>query len=1032
MINKKKMYQFLLLFFVSSMPGLHQISNAATLKSTLIQTQVFEVRGMIKNANGEPVEGATISSSTGTIVISKKDGSYNISTSETATLTISHVNYNTVTISVNKNSVLNITLTPNEKENLEEVVVTALGIKREERALGYATQKVDGEQLAKVKGTNVVSSLNGKVSGLRVNNTTEFWENSGIQLRGESALLVIDGVIASGVMSLQDIPADLIENIEVLKGPTAAALYGTRASGGAIMVTTKSGNTPKLTVNINSNTMFEAGFIRKPQVQKSYGRGLNGQLDTDYVWGPKLDIGDSAIQWNPHTFKNELLPLVSSGARNLENFMVSGMVTNNSVSIYQGNGIASFRAALNHVNQKGSFPNQHLNTYNANIGGELKSGDRFKIEANMGFTRKESPQVFSNGYNDQGYLYQLVMWTGPEYDIRDYRNYWAIPNEKQNWMYDNWYDNPYAIAYEKLFGRVEDKFNINFTINYKLAKDLNLAVRPSYNRYVMDYEKRNPTANFFSNRAGFDARGVFAQSKYTRWQTFNDAILTYKKKIGDFGLDAMAGGSIQYDEYDELSASTVGGLISPTFYSIKGSVEPASVGVDHSASMLNSMYGRLAFSWKNAIFLDGTGRNDWSSTQYKSSGAFFYPSLSSSIVLSEFINLPQAIDILKLRASWAQVKKQLGIYEDNRTFGTTTATWQNELGSFNSATYPSTLMGKNIKPSAERTWEIGVASYLFKKRLHLDFAFFNKLYYDRQISASVSQGSGFSTTLINYNEQIVRKGFEFTVDAGIVRTNDFDWNTQVNLASHHRYYKQMDSIYSTKSPYYGVGKRIDQYYGNMWQTTADGQLIHGPNGRPINSSGSGHFFGYTDPKLELGFTNSLRFKNFTANIAIDGRLGGVMYNYLYDKQFDAGTAPATDNQYRYDQVVNGLNNFIGNGVKVVSGKIVYDNWGRVVSDDRTFAPNDIQVGYQNYIRSYRGGDAGVQAKGFLKLREVALGYNIPKNLIQKTSLAAASIAITGQNLFIWSKFKNSDPDVNDEDLNSPSYRVIGINLNITF
>ena len=256
MINKKTIYQFLLLFFVSCLPGLQLISNATNLTIPLFQTQAFEVRGTIKNSNGEPVEGATVSSSSGAVVISKKDGSYSINCTENAVLTISHVNYNTVTIAVNKKSVINITLTSNEKENLEEVVVTALGIKREERALGYATQKVDGEQLAKVKGTNVVSSLNGKVSGLRINNTTEFWENSGISLRGESALLVIDGVIASGVMSLQDIPADMIENIEVLKGPSAAAIYGTRANAGVIIITTKKGTAGKTKISFSQDIGF--------------------------------------------------------------------------------------------------------------------------------------------------------------------------------------------------------------------------------------------------------------------------------------------------------------------------------------------------------------------------------------------------------------------------------------------------------------------------------------------------------------------------------------------------------------------------------------------------------------------------------------------------------------------------------------------------------------------------------------------------------------------------------------------------------
>ncbi len=838
--------------------------------------------------------------------------------------------------------------------------------------------------------------------------------------------------MASGVVSLQDIPADIIESVEVLKGPAAAALYGSAGSVGAIMVTTKRGSGNILKVDVNSNTMLQLGFTVKPKYQKSYGRGINGRLDTDYVWGPKLDIGDSAAMWNPHTFQIERMPLVSSGRNNLENFMETAMVTNNTISLSQGNDKASVRATVNHVYQKGSFPNQHLNTLNASITGEIRASKRMSIRADMGYVRRGAPQVFSNGYNDQGYLYQLIMWTGPEYDIRDYRNYWAVPYQDQNWMYNNWYDNPYAIAYEKKFSRTENKFYGNLNINYKLATDLNLLVRPALNFYAMDYVNQNPTGRFFSNRAGFDARGLFSQSKYSRIQSLNDAILTYKKRIGDFGIDAMVGGSMNFDEYDALSARTVGGLISPTFYSIRGSVEQPTVSVDHSERMIISGYGRLGLSWKNALFVEGTGRQEYNSSQYKSSGAFFYPSLSGSVVLSEFIKMPQAVDMFKFRGSWVQVKVPLGVYSDNMAYSTGTASWVSSLGSFNTANYPSSLTGAGTTPTTERTWEVGAAAYLFQKRLHVDFAYFNKLYYNLQTQAIISSASGFTSTLINYDYEYVRRGYELTIDGTVIKNRKFEWNSLLNLNSFHSYYKQLDSVYSSKRPEVKKGARIDQVWGNFWESTGSGELIHYPNGRPRRSSGSGYFFGYSDPKFEIGFVNNFRFNNFVASIAFDGRIGGVMYNYVYDKQFDAGTSPETDNQYRYDQVVKGLNNYVGQGVKVVSGSIQYDNFGRVISDTREFAPNDIAVGYQNYIRDYRGGDEGYQNKGFVKLRELALGYTIPNKLLKKTGLTAATVSVTGQNLFIWTKFKFSDPDVNAEDLNSPSYRVLGLNFKLSF
>ena len=286
-------------------------------------------------------------------------------------------------------NLLNIKLAA--KKNMDEVVVTALGIKRSEKALGYAVQKVGGDALQTVKGVDMATSLTGQVSGLVIKNSTEFNATPNIELRGETPLLVIDGV-PYGNMNLRDVPTDNIENIDILKGPTASALYGSRGQSGAIMVTTKRGKGKGLTMDFNSNNMFTLGYIAIPKVQTSYAHGIDGKISDDYVWGPKLDIGDSAMQWNPISKKNEMLPLVSSGKRNLQNFMNTGVISNNNFAITSTGENGFFRAGLNYIYNKGQFPNATLKIINYTMSGQLKVGKNFDLLASMGYTRETSPQ----------------------------------------------------------------------------------------------------------------------------------------------------------------------------------------------------------------------------------------------------------------------------------------------------------------------------------------------------------------------------------------------------------------------------------------------------------------------------------------------------------------------------------------------------------------------------------------------------------------------------------------------------------------
>jgi TonB-linked SusC/RagA family outer membrane protein len=984
------------------------------------------VHGRVTDETGTPLAGASVTvKGTQKGVTTGSDGSYTINAETGNELEVSMIGYQTTSVVITDAASLVIVL-KSTNANLSEVVVTALGVKREEKALGYAVQKVSGSAIQTVKGVDAATSLTGQVSGLVIKNSTEFFSSPTIELRGESALLVIDGV-PYGNMTLRDVPADDIANIDVLKGPTASALYGSRASGGVLLITTKKGAGKGISVNINSNTMFQLGFLAIPKVQSNYGRGQYGQIDNDYVWGPRLDAGNTATDWNPATkqFEDDR-PLLSLGKNNLKNFMQTGIVTNNNISVSQSGEYGSFRASLNHIYNQGQFPNAKLNMYNFTLGGELKATDKFTLESHMGISRRQAPQIWGTGYGNQGYLYQLIMWTGPEYDIRQYRDYWKVPNETQNWMYTAWYDNPYLIAYEKLNGIEQNTINASLTANYDFTPDLKLMLRLGYDVYSNHETWRNPAANIYSTRGGWDAKGRYRLLQTRGWSTNDDIILSYSKSFGDWTVDAMGGGTIYRWTNDSLDVSTKNGLISPTFYSLAGSVEPPTITPAFSSRQVNSLFGRVSIGWRNAVFLDATGRNDWNSSQPKENRDYFYPSIGSSVVLSEFFKMPKWLDMWKIRGSWATFKTPADVYATNRLYSTETSVWNG----LNTASYPGDLLGIDLLPSSQRTWEIGTAAYFFKKRLHADIAYFSKYYYNQLTSVSIPNTSGFSSTLLNTDETYVRRGLEVTLDVSVIKRKNFEWNTIINWSNQHRYYVNIDSVYSAKTPWVKKGQRLDTYTEYYWLTDPSGNVIHN-NGMPVESDYVKKY-GYGDPDFSFGFINNFTIGNFWVGLNIDGRIGGLMYDYIWDKMFDTGTNPETDNQFRYDEVVNGAKNYVGRGVKVTSGEVTYDNFGNIVTDSRKYAENDVPVSYQDYTQKFRGGDMGILSESFIKIRQLSVGYRFPAKILGKTGIKNASVALTGQNVFLWTKFKFSDPDLDTENLNAPSQRIVGIDIKLGF
>ena len=783
------------------------------------QDKKISVSGTVKDAAGEPLIGVNVIVKGTTIGnVTDIDGHFTLSDiAPNAILQISYIGYQTVEVPAKAN--VSVVL-KEDSEQLDEVVVTALGIKREEKALGYAVQKVSGESLNAVKSVNVATNLTGKIAGLNVQNSTEFNESPSLSLRGETPLLVVDGVPYRN-MSLSDIAPDDIESVDVLKGATASALYGARGGSGAIMVTTKKGAEEGLQIEVNSSTMFNAGYLKLPEVQTSYSTGQAGKyLAGSYVWGDKMDIGREALQWNPYTYEWEMRPLVSVGKDNLKNFQELSFVTNNNVSVTQKGKLGSFRTSLTHVYNKGQWPNEKLNKLTYTASGTMNVG-KFTADAGITYNKRFYPNMGGTGYGGSGYLYNLLIWSGADFDIRDYKNYW-IPGkegELSNWMDRSWYENPYMIANEVTTANDYNLVNAYVNASYEILPWLKATLRSGADYYGSKTEWKTP----IGSSAGWGSKkGYYGIREESGFSINNDLLLMAEKQFGDFSVDGFIGGSIYYYNTNSLTGETKNGIILPEYYSLQASVEPATASKSFSQKQVNSIYGKVAASWKSTVFVEVTGRNDWSSTLPEETRSYFYPSVAGSLVLSEFIPMPSWASFWKVRASWTKTKQDAGVYDINKVYSITTNVWNDLTAAYN----PRSMRSALLKPSESRTYEIGTAFSFLQNRLRVDYAYYNKENYNNTRSASLSPTTGYTSTLINYGETQVRKGHEITVSGDIIKRDDLMWTATFNWARDRYYYGDIDPVYSTQKPWVAKGERWDWISAYDYQRDKDGNIIH--------------------------------------------------------------------------------------------------------------------------------------------------------------------------------------------------------------
>lgn len=1029
------------------------------------QAQQASISGKVLDESGQPIPGATILVK-GTIVGTTSDfnGNYEIKASSNGTLVVSFLGYKSVQETIKGRTRIDIRLAP-DTEELKEVVVTALGIKREEKALGYAVQKVSGNVLQKVSSIDVASSLTGKVSGLLVRNTPDFNGAPVISIRGEQPLLVIDGVPYQN-KTLSDISSEDIESISVLKGATASALYGFRGASGAILITTKNGSTnlTGLSVDFANNTMFSAGFLALPEKQGIYGRGGSNIYDrnSDNSWGTVMD-GTIRNQWDPVLKAYADSPYLATGKDNFKNFLEQGYITNNNISVAYKGDISSIRSSVNWTQNTGVYPNQKANHYTYSLGGDINL-DKFELNSNMSYSNKTTPNQGTNAYTGYDPMYSLLIWSPTDFNILDYKDYWIKPNETQNYTYTT-QNNPYFNAFERTNEVRRDVFNADLTVSYQLTDWLKTSIRAGLDFYTDKGELRTSWGSqVFTGNTGVPGNlytwNGFRNGNYNLGQNQGnslnaDLLLTGDRSIDKFKVEYLAGGTIFRKTDNNVQAWTNGGLSVPGFFSIKASVNPAGSSTTTFAQQVNSLYGRVALSYNNWAYLEAAGRNDWSSTMVNTANeSYFYPSVSTSIVISEL--LPEStkswLNLLKVRNSWAMSKTPAGIYETtvNSAFNISSGTWNN----LNGASAPGNLYGLDLLPASATTFEVGLQAILFKNRLNIDVSYYAKHLYDFLKSAPLTPASGYTGKFINTDEEQSRRGWEITLGGSIVKNQDWQWDMTANWSTYARYYTKLDETFSPKNKWTAVGERVDAMFSRDYmRDPATGKIVFSNGDVQFNPYDTK--FGNTDPDFIWGLTSTLRYKNFSLFASLDGVSGGLINSRTESYMWQSGVHPDSVTPERAADVANpGSKNFLGDGVKVVSGTFTYDALGNITSDTRVFETNDVKSTYKSYVTRVHGSSAwggnGTPAdtyeKTFFKLREIALTYTVPTKHLNSWA-KAASFSLVGQNVFLKAKdFKYSDPDGSGyapwgtganatgsvEDFSDPALRYLGGNIKITF
>ncbi len=1047
---------------------------------------VDRVTGQITDENNEPLIGVNVlvkGTSKGTST--DFDGKFTLQdVADDAVLVVTYIGYTTQEVSVNGRANVDIVLI-SSSQTLDQVVVTALGVSRDKKSLGYAVEEIDGAALNEVVQENVLNGLSGRVSGVTINSSGGSATSSvSMIIRGASSLtgdnqplFVIDGVPVSNSFSgntrqvgdrnvvdygnaISDLnPAD-IENVSILKGAGAAALYGSRAGNGVVLITTKTGKKNQgMKVSLNTSAVFDQPYqyLKKhslfatgvtPFTSAQWQDLTGGPLVIDEGsaarLGPQLDIGQTAIQWNsPLDANGDPIPLpLVSHPDNVKNFVQTGITNTNNIAISGGGANSSFRVSYTNMNNRGIVPNSDMYRNSLNVSGTYEINPKLSFSTNVNVGRSNSNSIPANnrGTNPLEWAYGL----SSHVDIMDLRDYWVEGQTdiQQKQVPDH--NNPWFLAYEVKNAFTRDRVFGNANVDYKLTPELTASFTYAMDQYS---ENRNNQIPFSESR---NSNGIYGIENISRMEGNTSVNLAYDKYFNNFSLRASVGGNSMFQTYNSNTASSSrGGLVIPGLFALSN-ISPANIqyGDYKSEKAIYSAYGMASLGFKDLLYLDVTARNDWSSTLPEENRSYFYPSVTLSALLNNIFSMGNNIDMAKLRGGWAQVGNDTGPYRLTSTLG--------NAGAWNGVTRLSTsgtLLTPDLKPEIISSIEVGTEWILFQNKFRFEATYYESDNKNQILSLALPESSGYGSKLINAG-LVSSRGIELSLGSTVFSTNDFSWDIDFNYTFNRTRIEELadgiDFINFWTDAKGGAYTWIGEDIGNIYDTKL--LTVEDPNseyyGWPIlDGSGSWNSegginnlvkIGNYNPDFIVGMSTGVRFKNFRLSAVFDWRQGGdfVSQTYRYGES-DFSTQRQLDNVINPQEINGSLSQYlkdnaddiIVNNTPVVGGptpemggyEIVYDGLpvGSGTFNPGVIAEYDDNGNLIRYIENL--GDEGTQYipmadnypwdftkaatfdASFIKLRELSLAYTLPAAWTQSVKMDNLTLSIYSRNLILWTK-----------------------------
>jgi TonB-linked SusC/RagA family outer membrane protein len=1049
-----------------------------------------EVTGTVVDNTGLPLPGVNvIEKGTTNGTQTNFDGEFTLQVDNDAILVFSYLGMKEQQVTVGNKTSLDITLQPDTGQ-LDEVVVTALGIKREKKSLGYATQEVGGNEVSDVATQNFTNALSGKVAGLKVKSSGTMGGSTNVVIRGNAsltgsnqALFVVDGTPIINQNSntnaqrtggggydygnaAADINPDDIESINVLRGAAASALYGERAANGVIIIETKRGQKNKgIGVTVRSSVMFSnADDETLPNYQQKYGAGYgpyyqsedgyfnlsdvngDGVLDEttpfteDASFGAAFDPDRMIYQWNsiyPELDTYQQASPWDAAEYTPNDIWETGYTMINSVALDGGTDKSTYRVGFTNLDQEGALPNSSITRNNIKFSASHDLTDKFSVNSNFNFIKTDGKGRYGTGYDALNVMQSFRQWNQSNVDLYKQRDAYFATGSNITWNPNGpnnltpiYTDNPYFTRYENYQTDTRNRYFGNINLNYQISDVFSVLGRFTFDTYSeLQEERKNVGAVGVSGYSRFDNR--LAEYNY-------DLILNFNKDLtDDLNLDGNVGFNLRRNEQSSIRASTNGGLNAPDFFALSNSKDPLNPPSEYEADqMLDGIFARASLGYLNTYYMEATMRRDRSSTLPSSDNTYYYPSISTSVLLSNIID-KDWLSFAKFRANYAQVGSGTDPYRVFNTYLVSAPFDGQGVASLN-----GTLNNLELKSETSKSFEVGLESSFIDNRLSVDFSYYNTRTEDQITPVPVSNATGYTRKLLNAGE-IENKGFEVLLNGKPLQMDDFNWNVSVNWSrNRNEVISLTDGVDNLQLASLQGGVSINAAPGQPYGAIRGTDYVYDDNGSKIvNSDGyyettdsNNNVIGNIQPDWNAGITNSFRYKNFRFSFLIDIQEGGDIFSL--DTWYGMATGV-------YD-VTAGIND-LGNEMRAPltggadSGGIILPGVNADGSQNETRVPFDTYANPYGYARDANKGH--VYDASYIKLRELSLTYDFSDKILEKLPFTNASISFIGRNLWIIDKnLPYSDPEAglssgNVQGYQSgayPAMKQYGLNLRFNF